>query len=43
MQIFTVMANAPEALVAAMCLIYIVGAAILLSTGWTLAGKVRAA
>jgi iron(III) transport system permease protein len=41
-QIFTVMANAPETLVAALCFIYIAGAAILLSTGWILAGKVRA-
>jgi iron(III) transport system permease protein len=35
-QIFTVMANAPEALVAAMCFIYIGGAAILLFIGWSL-------
>jgi hypothetical protein len=30
------MANAPEALVAAMCFIYIGGAAILLFIGWSL-------
>jgi iron(III) transport system permease protein len=35
-QIFTVMANAPEALVAALCFVYIVGAAVLLLLGWSL-------
>ena len=34
-QIFTIMANAPEALVAALCSIYIVGAAVLLLLGWS--------
>jgi iron(III) transport system permease protein len=33
-QIFTVMANAPEALVAALCLIYVAGAAAILLLGW---------
>jgi iron(III) transport system permease protein len=33
-QIFTVMANAPEALVAALCLIYVAGAATFLLLGW---------
>jgi iron(III) transport system permease protein len=33
-QIFTVMANAPEALVAALCFIYIAGAAAILLLGW---------
>jgi iron(III) transport system permease protein len=41
-QIFTVMANAPEALVAALCFFYFVGAAILLLLGWTLAGRMQA-
>jgi iron(III) transport system permease protein len=35
-QIFTVMANASEALVAALCFMYIVGAAVLLLLGWSL-------
>lgn len=34
--IFTVMANAPEALVSALCLLYITGAMALLSLGWLL-------
>jgi iron(III) transport system permease protein len=33
-QIFTVMANAPEALVAALCFIYVAGAAVVLLSGW---------
>jgi ABC-type Fe3+ transport system permease subunit len=33
-QIFTIMANAPEALVAALCFIYVVGAAAVLLLGW---------
>ena len=40
-QIFTVMANAPETLVSALCLIYILGAAILLSVGWAIAERSR--
>jgi iron(III) transport system permease protein len=35
-QIFTVMANAPETLVAALCAIYIAGAAGLLLLGWSM-------
>jgi ABC-type Fe3+ transport system permease subunit len=35
-QIFTVMANAPEALVAALCFMYVVGAAALLLLGWSM-------
>jgi ABC-type Fe3+ transport system permease subunit len=42
-QIVTVMANAPEALVAALCFFYVVGASILLMLGWILAGRIRAA
>lgn len=38
-QIFTVMANAPESLVAALCFLYILGAATLLILGWTVAGR----
>jgi len=38
-QIFTVMANAPESLVAALCFLYIVGAASLLMMGWLVAGR----
>ncbi len=37
--IFTVMANAPEALVASLCLVYVVAAAGLLVAGWTIAGR----
>ncbi|HZR76181.1 hypothetical protein [Bradyrhizobium sp.] len=40
-QIFTVMANAPEALVAALCSFYIAGAATLLTLGWMFAGRIR--
>jgi ABC-type Fe3+ transport system permease subunit len=39
--IFTVMANAPESLVASLCLAYVVGAAILLAALWLLAGGKR--
>jgi hypothetical protein len=35
-QIFTVMANAPDALVAALCFFYIAGAAVVLMVGWTI-------
>lgn len=42
-QIFTVMANAPESLIAALCFFYIAGAAALLLVGWTLAGRGRIA
>jgi ABC-type Fe3+ transport system permease subunit len=35
-QIFTVMANAPEALVAALCFMYLAGAAVLLMLGWSI-------
>jgi len=42
-QIFTVMANAPETLVSALCFIYILGAAILLSVGWAIAERSRSA
>lgn len=42
-QIFTVMANAPEALVAALSFFYVAGAAILLMLGWTLGERIRAA
>lgn len=37
-QIFTVMANAPETLVASLCFLYVVGAGILLIIGWGLTG-----
>jgi iron(III) transport system permease protein len=40
-QIFTVMANAPEALVAALCLFYIAGAATVLMLGWVFAVRIR--
>jgi ABC-type Fe3+ transport system permease subunit len=40
--IFTVMANAPEALVASLCLVYVVAAAGFLIAGWTFAGRLRA-
>jgi ABC-type Fe3+ transport system permease subunit len=36
-QIFTIMANAPAALVAALCFMYFVGAAALLMMGWSFA------
>ncbi len=36
--IFTVMANAPEALVSTLCLFYLGGAALLLGLGWKLTG-----
>jgi iron(III) transport system permease protein len=39
-QIFTVMANAPEALVAALCFFYVAGAALLLMLGWILAARI---
>jgi ABC-type spermidine/putrescine transport system permease subunit II len=39
LSIFTVMANAPEALVAALCLVYVVVAAGLLAAMWAVAGK----
>jgi iron(III) transport system permease protein len=39
LSIFTVMANAPEALVAALCLVYVVIAAGLLAAMWAVAGK----
>ncbi len=39
-QIFTVMANAPEALVAALCIFYVAGAALLLTLGWILAARI---
>ena len=42
-QIFTVMANAPEALVAALCFLYIAGAASLLIVGWAVADRRTAA
>ena len=38
--IFTVMANAPESLVASLCLIYIVGAVGMLMLGWVSSGRV---
>lgn len=41
-QIFTVMANAPESLVAALCFFYIAGAFMLLMAGLTFTGKARA-
>jgi len=37
--IFTVMANAPEALVASLCLLYIAGAVTLLMVAWLLVGR----
>ena len=42
-QIFTIMANAPESLVAALCLFYVAGVAVLLIAGWHAAGRSRAA
>lgn len=38
-QIFTVMANAPESLVATLCFLYIAGAASFLIMGWLVAGR----
>ena len=38
--IFTVMANAPESLVASLCVIYVLGATSLLMVGWTWLGSV---
>lgn len=38
-QIFTIMANAPESLVAALCFIYIAGASGLLIMGWLVADR----
>ena len=40
--IFTVMANAPEALVASLCLIYVGGASALLASVWSMAGRRKA-
>jgi ABC-type Fe3+ transport system permease subunit len=40
--IFTVMANAPESLVATLCLVYIVGAFGFLVMIWTMAGRDKA-
>jgi len=37
--IFTVMANAPSALVASLCLLYVAGAAMLLAMLWMLAAR----
>jgi ABC-type Fe3+ transport system permease subunit len=37
--IFTVMANAPESLLASLCLVYVAAAAGLLAAVWTLAGR----
>jgi hypothetical protein len=37
--IFTVMANAPESLVATLCLIYVAAASGLLTAVWTMAGR----
>ena len=39
--IFTVMANAPESLVASLCVIYISLATLLVAGIWTIAGKQR--
>lgn len=41
--IFTVMANAPESLVASLCALYIAGAAVILMAGWRWAGGRREA
>jgi hypothetical protein len=38
--IFTVMANAPESLVALLCVIYVLGATCLLMVGWIWLGSV---
>jgi iron(III) transport system permease protein len=37
--LFTIMANAPEALVSSLCLLYVVGAGGLLALGWRLLGR----
>jgi ABC-type Fe3+ transport system permease subunit len=39
--IFTVMANAPQSLVASLCVIYVALAALLVAGVWTIAGKQR--
>jgi ABC-type Fe3+ transport system permease subunit len=39
LSIFTIMANAPESIVAALCLVYVTSAAIVLASLWWLAGK----
>ena len=38
--IFTVMANAPESLVASLCVIYVLGATCVLMVGWPWRGSV---
>ena len=38
--IFTVMANAPESLVASLCLVYILGAAVVLTVAWACGARV---
>jgi ABC-type spermidine/putrescine transport system permease subunit II len=40
--IFTVMANAPESLVASLCFVYVAAAAGLLMVVWTMAGRQKA-
>jgi hypothetical protein len=40
--IFTVMANAPESLVASLCLVYVGAAAALLASVWSMAGRRKA-
>ena len=39
LSIFTIMANAPESLVAALCLVYVASAALVLASLWWLAGR----
>jgi iron(III) transport system permease protein len=39
LSIFTIMANAPESIVATLCLLYVGGAAVLLGSLWWVAGK----
>src|SRR5262249_30665230 len=39
--IFTVMANAPESLVASLCLVYLAGGAGLLTVAWTIARRLE--
>ncbi len=39
LSIFTIMANAPESIVATLCLVYVVGAAVLLGSIWRIAEK----
>ena len=41
--IFTVMANAPESLVAALCLMYVLGAGSLLVLGWAWSSRAHPA